>query len=184
MDNTNGQSAGKNLAWLAGFLDGDGSVRLVSYMKKDGLRLFVPIIAFTNTDALIIEECVRILKENSIGHYLRAKKTTNGIAFDVIIKGFKRVYPLAILLEEFSVGKKKAGLRLLIKWINSRKSTGNDKTYTEEELFLSDQVANLHNPSYPQRLHAGLPIGEEDIVRSVQKCAELSRNAIAGLPLP
>lgn len=184
MNDTNGQSAGKNLAWLAGFLDGDGSVRLNGNTKKDGLKIYVPIISFTNTDALIIEECVRILKENNIGHYLHAKKTVNGMAFDVIVKGFKRSYPLAVLLQEYAVGKKKAELQLLIKWINSRKETGNDKTYTKEELFMSDQILNLHDPSYPQRLHAGLPVGDEDIVRAVQKCAELSRNAIAGLPLP
>ena len=178
--NNIGQSAGKNLVWLAGFLEGDGSVMLNKERLHPSRVIFSPKIQFTNTDALIIEECARILKENNIGFYINAKRTVNGIAFDLCIKGFKRVEALAPLLVDNLVGKKKLQMELLIEWIKSRKVTGNSKTYTERELLIPDYIQTLHSPSYPQRLHAGLPIkGDEDIVRTAQRCAELSRNAIA-----
>ncbi len=180
--NNIGQSAGKNLAWLAGFLEGDGSIKLSKTRMSLDRVIYSPSISFTNTDALIIEECARILKELGIGYYITHKKTTNGVAFDIIVKGFKRVLPFAVILVEYLVGKKKTELELVIEWIKSRKETGNSKTYTSRELEIPEIIYELHSPSYPQRLHAGLPnFGDEDIVRTAQRYAELSRNAIASL---
>jgi hypothetical protein len=179
--NNIGQSAGKNLAWLAGFMEGDGSVKLSKARLHPNRIIYSPSITFSNTDALIIEECVSVLKEYNIGCYIHAKRTVNGIAFDLTVKGFKRVEPLALLLVDYLVGKKKTQIELVIEWIQSRKETGNSKTYTKRELEIPEIITELHSPSYPQRLHAGLPIRDEDIVRTAQRCAELSRNAIAGL---
>ena len=180
--NNIGQSAGKNLAWLAGFLEGDGSVALNKASMQNNRIIFSPSIKFTNTDALIIEECTRILKENEIGHYISSKLTVNGIAFDIVVKGFKRVEALAALLVDYLVGKKLYQMQLLLEWVRSRKITGNHKTYTDRELEIVKHISELHSPSYPQRLHAGLSIiRDEDIVRTAQRCAELSRNAITSL---
>ena len=85
------------------------------------------------------------------------------------------------LLIPYLVGKKKKRAELTLEWIESRENTGNCHTYTARELEIYDIIKSLNNPSYPQRLHAR-PLKEgEDIVRTVQKCAELSRNAIATL---
>jgi hypothetical protein len=179
--NNIGQSAGKNLAWLAGFLEGDGSVKLNKASMSGNRTIYSPGIVFSNTDPLIIEEVAKILKEHEIGYYIHAKRTVNGIAFDLSVKGFKRVEPLARLLVDYLVGKKLIEMQLLLEWLSSRKETGNYKTYTERELEIVKHISDLHSPSYPQRLHAELPIGDEDIVRTAQRCAELSRNAIACL---
>lgn len=179
--NNIGQSAGKNLAWLAGFLEGDGSIALTKQKMSNDRIILVPGIRFSNTDALIIEECGNILKENNVGFYYSSKYTANAISFDLVVKGFKRVQPLLNLLIPELHGKKLTIAKLLDKWLQSRTVTGNSKTYTKEELNIYDKIAELHNPSYPQRLHARPQLLGEDIVRTVQKCAELSRNAIADL---
>lgn len=179
--NNIGQSAGKNLEWLAGFLEGDGSVALNKQPVGKGRVVYVPMVRFTNTDALIIENCEKILKEINVGCYFFCKKTKNGLAFDLTVKGFKRVKELLPHLIPHLVGKKRKEAELVLEWIHSREVTGSNKTYTKKEIELANQIDELHDPSFPQRLHARLPNTDEDIVRTVQKCAELSRNAIANM---
>lgn len=178
-----GQSAGKNLEWLAGFLEGDGSIVLTKQPIGKNRSVYVPMVRFTNTDALIIENCENILKSIGVGSYFYCKKTKNGYAFDLTVKGFKRVKEFLPNIIPYLIGKKKAEAQLLLKWIASREVTGNSKTYTEEEILMANQIAEMHHPNFPQRLNAR-PLEEgEDIVRTVQRCAELSRNAIAEMKI-
>lgn len=177
-----GQSAGKNLDWLAGFLEGDGSIILQKQRMSGNRVIYSPAIKFSNTDALIIEHCQQILNENNIGSFIHAKQTTNGVAFDLTVKGFKRVSTLLPLISDRLFGKKRAIAIILSRWLESRASTGNHKTYTEYEIYLAENITKLHDPGYPQRLNARLrENADEDIVRTVQRCAELSRNEIAKL---
>ena len=180
--NNIGQSAGKNLAWLAGFLEGDGSIGLGKHNQRSAKRIiYSPYIRFSNTDALLIENCYNILDELDLKYWLHAKKTKNGTAWELQVKGFKRCKKLIPLLVPNLVGKKKKRAELTLEWIESRENTGNSRTYTSRELEIYTIIKSLCHPSYPQRLHAR-PLKEgEDIVRTVQKCAELSRNAIATL---
>jgi len=176
MDNI-GQSAGKNLdfIWLAGFLDGDGSVCMESHIMKNRM-CYSPRITFSNTDENIIEEIKRILKENNIGHYEYTKKTVNAIAHDVSVVGFKRVQKLIPKILPYIKGRKFLGCYLIGQFLISRHNTGNWKTYTEEEIKMCNTIKELHNPGYPQRLYAERrnKITDEDIVRTAQKCAEFS----------
>ena len=179
--NNIGQSAGKNLEWLAGFLEGDGSIGLGKHNQTSCKRIiYSPYIRFSNTDALLIENCYKILDELDLQYWISAKQTKNGTAWDLSVKGFKRCKKVLPLLIPYLVGKKKKRAELVLEWIESREKTGNHKTYTQRELEIYTIIKELNDPSYPQRLHAR-PLNNEgeDIVRTVQKCAELSRNAIA-----
>ena len=179
--NNIGQSAGKNLAWLAGFVEGDGSIGIGKHTQKAGRIIYSPYVRISNTDALLIETCYQILDELDLVYWLHSKKTRNGIAWDLQIKGFKRCKKLLPLLIPELHGKKKKIAELVLEWILSRELVGNNNTYTQRELEIYEIIKQLNNPSFPQRLHAR-PLDEgEDIVRTVQKCAELSRNAIASL---
>ena len=174
------QSAGKNLAWLAGFIEGDGSIGLGKHVQHNRTT-YSPYIRISNTDALLIENCYKILDNLDLKYWLHSKKTKNGTAWDLQVKGFKRCQKLLPLLIPYLVGKKRKRAELTLEWITSRELTTNNRTYTERELEIYDIIKSLCHPSYPQRLHAR-PLEEgEDIVRTVQKCAELSRNAIATL---
>jgi hypothetical protein len=180
MDNI-GQSAGKNLAWLAGFLEGDGSIGLGKHTQKGIRIIYSPYIDFSNTDSLLIEHCYKILDDLDLVYWINSKKTKNGTAWDLRVKGFKRCKKILPLLIPELNGKKKKNAELVYEWILSRENTGNNTTYTERELEIYTIIKNLNDPGYPQRLHAR-PLNEgEDIVRTVQKCAELSRNAMASL---
>lgn len=180
--NNIGQSAGKNLAWLAGFLEGDGSIGLGKHTQTNGRIIYAPVIRFSNTDALLIEHCYKILEDLDLTTYwIHSKETKNGTAWELQIKGFQRCKKLLPILIPELFGKKRKRAELVLEWILSREITGNSKTYTSRELEIYVIIKNLNDPGYPQRLHAR-PLNEgEDIVRTVQRCAELSRNAIASL---
>lgn len=153
------QSAGKNLAWISGFLEGDGSIRLNKQRMSKERILYSPSINFTNTDHLLIEKCAEILKELEIGFYIQEKKTKNGIAKTLTVKGFKRVKKFLPYIINEMYGKKKIQAEYLLEWLNSREITGNNNTYTENEIWLYNEISNLKRPDYPQRLHARPQIG-------------------------
>ena len=145
--NTRRQSAGKNLAWLAGFIDGDGTITLNKQrMSKDRI-IYTPLVGVTNTDHSLIEEVAEVLTELEIGYYICQHKTKNGIAKKLFTKGFKRVKKLLPLIIPELRGKKKQQAVLLLEWINSRAQTGNNNTYTDNELLLFAQIKELKKPS-------------------------------------
>lgn len=149
-----GQSAGKNLAWLAGFLEGDGSIILAKQRIGKNRIIYTPLVNVTNTDHSLIEYVSKIMKEYQIGHYFTARKTKNGISKVLLVKGFKRVKKLLPLIIPEMYGKRKQQAICLLEWIHSRELTGNNHTYTEHEMELFEKIKELKKPDNPQRLHA------------------------------
>jgi intein/homing endonuclease len=146
MNNTGRQSAGKTLAWLAGFLEGDGSFTLSKWNRKNGKFIISPKVSCTNTDHTLIEEIHKVLKQFKIGHYISSKNTINGTAKTINIKGFKRVAKFLPIIIPYLRGKKKIQAQLMLIWIFSRKLTGNNNTYTENELKIYEEVSKLKKP--------------------------------------
>jgi hypothetical protein len=146
MDNTRRQSAGKNLAWFAGFLNGDGHISLLKQNMGKNRIIYSPKVGATNTDHSLIEECADILDNEEVGYYINDKKSKNGIAKNINVKGFKRVTKLLPLMIPELRGKKKRQAELLLEWIISRKETGQNNTYTERELEIYNQIRELKKP--------------------------------------
>jgi len=141
-----GQSAGKNLAWLAGYINGDGTLTLNKQRMGKGRIIYTPLVGLTGTDHSLIEEVAEIFKSIGVGFYVTKYATQNGIAKKVFVKGFKRVQKLLPLLIPELRGKKKQQAILLLEWINSREQTGNNCTYTDYELQLFAQIKELKKP--------------------------------------
>jgi len=139
MDNI-GKSAGKNLAWLCGFINGDGSVTLSKQKMGRERVIYTPLLQLTNTDHSLIEDAKEILTSLEIGSYITQKVTKNGIAKTLVVKGFKRMEVLLPYLIQELHGHKKEQAVLLLEWINSRKETGNNYTYTEKEMKLFSDI--------------------------------------------
>jgi hypothetical protein len=146
MYNTGSQSAGKNLAWFAGFVCGDGSISLSKQRMGKNRAIYTPKIGVSNTDHSLIEVCANILKDINVGFYINDSKTKNGTARHLNVKGFKRVSRLLPLLIPELKGKKKLQAQLLLEWIKSREQTGNNHTYTANEVLLYEQILDLKKP--------------------------------------
>lgn len=144
----NEQSVDITLAWLAGILEGDGTVALSKQrMGKDRI-IYTPLVSLTNTDHSLVERVGKIYSDLEVGHYFTSKKTKNGIAKVITVKGFKRVKKLLPYLIRNMYGKKKLQAIHLSNWIKSRESTGNNKTYTEYESQLFEEIKRLKKPDH------------------------------------
>ena len=142
----NEQSVDTTLAWLAGILEGDGTVTLSKQKMGKNRIIYTPLVSLTNTDHSLVERVGEIFSCLEIGHYFTSKKTKNGVAKAITVKGFKRVKKLLPYLIENMYGKKKLQAIQLLNWIKLRELTGNNVTYTEHELQLFEEIKNLKKP--------------------------------------
>jgi len=58
-----GNQQERSLAWLAGIIDGEGTVSFQVYTKPDGRVRITPYVCVVNTDAGILAEVFRIMTE-------------------------------------------------------------------------------------------------------------------------
>lgn len=130
------------IGWLAGIIEGEGSIvlpihkRVVGKTEKgrrQNLRV-TPRIIITNTDKALIEKCVSILDRFGVGKWVRHTKPNNithgkliNKSFKEItyiyIDGFKRMQKLLNVLAPHFGGEKKARIDILLEFINRRMDT-------------------------------------------------------------
>lgn len=169
------------LAWLAGFLDADGMVRLHKGQKNanPNQRSLVPKVSFINTCGATLSEIKRRLDRlgltASVGlHSKRAAENPQwklGASLDVM--GMKRVEPLLRAVVPYMVTKR-VEAEIVLEFIERRKRPEfRQKAYCErdylafEALRFLKQTRNLrdYTPSVEQVLG-------EDIVRTNAKALE------------
>jgi len=127
-----------NIGWLAGILDGEGSITLLKAYKRK-TEWYVPHIRISNTDPNIIDRVVDILKSLEVGFYRYEqppKKSNYKPLQHIVITGMKRVKKFLDLIGEYLVGKKSQAI-VVRAFINYRsdKHGGNctQYPYGEEE---------------------------------------------------
>jgi hypothetical protein len=151
-----------DLAWLGGFLDGEGSINLDCYNKGDTL-IVTPRIRFTNSEPNLIKHTKEILTTYSVGVFIQTKEARTllhkdgreyrgkGLSFDVTVSGYKRCRKLIDLIYDHVVSdSKKVRLELMKELIDSRLSRDDyKKPYNKEELAI---IAEF-KLTKPQRLN-------------------------------
>ena len=131
------------LAWLAGILDGEGSIGFnvrKRHKTERGLTKphILPWVSVSSTSFEIIQRCQDVCALVGIGvNVVRNGRPTkaNNTVWQLCIGGAKRVgalLPLVIPYLAFKGDKAKA----VLSFIESRKKTGYTKTYTQPELDL------------------------------------------------
>lgn len=105
MDNQ--QVKATELAYIAGFLDGEGHVS-ISYNKSRGYPRLHPIICFTNTNVRVLDWIVDKLEKIEISYYRQTYKrqsTDHKPRHVVEVKRTNAIYRLSVLLLPYSVIK-------------------------------------------------------------------------------
>ena len=117
----------RSLSWLAGIIDGEGSITVQAYMMKNGNLRITPFICINNNDYGIIDECKRILDEIGVTHrwYDRGDKVWIGR-----IDGEKPVLALIDAIEPYLFSKKKDYCRVIREYIKDR----SDNRFTRNVL--------------------------------------------------
>ena len=133
-----------DIGWLAGFLDGEGSILL--YLHTDGIKLKsanVQVIV-GNTEKPLIDNYVRLLQAIPVGVHLNVRhpdRITNGLYVDAgshktgrkykalyvaSTVGVKRVKKLLEVVTPYLRSSKQEKAKLIMEYIDIRLSTRND----------------------------------------------------------
>lgn len=175
-------------AWLAGFLDADGMIRLkigrknTGKWKKVGPKSLVPLVTFTNTCALTGEHICKQLGKSFTDFKVftsqREKRTNTKWRTKVTVEigGIVRVEPLLKRLRPYLITKA-AEADLVLRFCEIRKARGRGAYESiEYQLFeglkFLKQTRHLrdYTPSVEQVLN-------EDIVRTNAKALEVAEMA-------
>jgi len=155
-DTINQQERLVNLAWLAGFFEGEGWIGFHTTSNR-----ITPGISLINTDFVLIERVSNILKSLNVGFYIQTRKggcdenPAHKTAKVIEIAGFKRVRSLLTYLLPFLFGRKQQVASLLLE-------------YVERRLALpSKPKATSHDWEYVHRIRAlnkkGIQVSPETI---------------------
>lgn len=136
----------KDLAWLGGFWDADGSIGITKRRTY-----LVPFASCTNTNEALIKNVQRILDNAEIEYRLdyqdRGERKNAKPAWVVRMESKKRVYRFCQMIEPYLVGKRTQA-QLVMEWCElpvrsgtARISKGNTEGYHE----IADQIRELNH---------------------------------------
>ena len=157
MDNQQGKIA--DLAWLAGFIDGEGHIGF-RVMRGKRLRAMAvtyynPNIRICNTDQPTLQTVTDILDANGLPYHISHRRS--GInpkwlpAWDLEVDGLKRCKRWLEVITPYLRTKQHKAI-LMSEFIALREEHVYGADYTEQEKTILSQLRNV--PLYPHRLHA------------------------------
>jgi hypothetical protein len=178
-----------DIGWLAGIVDGEGSISLAFGMvKANQINNMSPRIEVANTDKEMIEKFVRIVHGLGGGIHVTTKKVNQHRPPGVIKKrpengfkslyyakavGFKRTNKILKAIYPHLVGNKKERAGLVMKFIESRmQKTSGDRCgwkyrYDEEDLKTAIEISKTMRTKFTSVLEGLL----NDCTRAQQKAA-------------
>jgi hypothetical protein len=153
------------LAWLAGFIDGDGHISIILNGNK-----FAPRISMSNTHFPTQKIILNIINKNNLPHYKprdrKGKKTENGIrhndSWEIVTQGFDDCLVWVNLLTPYLKSKfEKANY--MAEFIKLRQRSKNKAAYTIEELNIAKNLISKNESANPyrhwQNLYQSLVVG-------------------------
>jgi len=148
----------KDLSWLGGILDGEGTLTLRFHNRKNKTPIVTPVVSVVNTDEKIINEIMRIYKENNIAYWVSARKATKNWkkTWSLQTVGLKRCSRFVNLIEEYLIGKRE-NAEIIKRFCNKRldDTTGKHRRpyYDKEDYEMLVRIKSLHG-------HKGLKSSE------------------------
>jgi hypothetical protein len=151
----NPQVTNAKLGWLAGIIEGEGTLTLAIDRRKNYLR-YQAMLQICNTDSGIILESINIIKSLGVKYYFYCReKGFNGHLGKKTLYNLQinRMESLKLILEKiipFMFSLKKSKAILIEQWLNLRipkknQKSNMDRQYTSEELSLIEKIRNLND---------------------------------------
>lgn len=143
MDNQQGKVRETDIAWLAGFIDGEGCFDFqTSYSKRLIHTRLVPRFRVSNTDVKTLGVVTCIMEAMPIGHHVVWRSPQNvkwRRSWSVEITGIKRMRNLLIMLTPY-LNTKQEQAEAMLDFINSRLQGHPKDIYKESEITLINKI--------------------------------------------
>ena len=169
MDNQQERPLSIDLAWLAGMWEADGSVSLFKNNVKAKYTQYEPLLQFVNTDVLIAQEVMRILRRIGVGYYQFTRIQTglgSKLRHEIRIAGFKRCSTFLRYVATYMVGQKKQRSNLIKKFIDHRLSLPVKAKYGEIEHRLYEEYEKYNESLSAESSTTNMPntpMGEDRV---------------------
>ena len=145
-----GNQQERSLGWLAGIIDGEGSITAQVYTMPDGRVRITPFVVITNQDLGIIDKCKEILIELNIKSrwHRRQDGTFNGR-----IDGEKPVMNFIAIIEPYLWSYKRQNCKILNQYFDLRRKNRFKRNelgqllrqpYCREEVELISSIRTHH----------------------------------------
>lgn len=148
----NPQVTDTQLAWLAGIIDGEGTIT-VGFLNTRETRQYAPSVTVVNTNPVMIATILAIYDQLGVGSHVMERDRTKSLGkrsiWNVTVQRMGGIEKLLTVLAPFMVAKR-AQAELLLRFVRSRipkKNSGSnrDRTYTQEELDMCLEIRNLND---------------------------------------
>ncbi len=140
MDDQQKRPVSIDLSWLAGMWEADGSFSLNKNKNQTKYIQYEPHLQFVNTDLMIIEEVIRILKDLQVGYYFMSRIQPENfgkkLKYEIRVQGMKRCGKLIGYLLQYLRGQKKQRAAYIKEYIDLRLSKPKNQRYGDEEHSL------------------------------------------------
>jgi len=150
MDN---QQATKELSWLAGFIEADGSLQIMVQMKANNTIKLTPLVTGVGCEIELIDRCIMIFQSHCQVNPHRNSFNQGGnkrIAHRFVLA--KQAHCMRALekLECYLFGRKKEIANLIIEFCQSRmskhkKTFGGLNPYSKRELEITQRISQLNS---------------------------------------
>jgi len=148
------RSLENDLHWLGGIIDGEGAIMAIARKERNRKNnSYIPKISIVNTNPIIIEDCIKVLRQLGIPFYINFTKGmgTWKPKMEIDISGYKRVMKALPILLPY-IRSKKMQSEKLFKLVSSRITRRNDNhgqpiPYDADERKLAQEIKELNNNS-------------------------------------
>jgi len=149
-------------AWLAGIIDGEGSVRIdYPRTQANGHGSAQPGIVITNNDWAIIEKTVDICQRIGVNPHVSQRAGKRNTTKDILILGMPKIQKMLVAVLPYLTGQKNKQAILLYRFCEQRMTLdvnalpNRDRVYTQEQINIIWEIKQLrHSVTEPQRLNA------------------------------
>lgn len=175
MDNQQATLTEMHVAWLAGIIEGEGSLALNAYDRKDkgnSLKIQTSIVIY-NTDAGIVNQALKVLESMDITYYVQERTqkpmmkeggfyTSTSSMLSVYVKGLADAIKLLTAIRPWMFGDKSARADIMLRYLKRRfeKIEANGGNYRNLKLDAEDfqcvadfyKITKRSNPSTVKRV--------------------------------
>lgn len=114
-----------DLAWLAGFWDGEGSISLFSHTERNGSKKICPCVCVVNTDIGMINKVRKILESldcSFVLHERKPKNSKHSIAYVLTTRNMKYIIKFLTSTINYLSGEKRERAEILLDYCSRRYS--------------------------------------------------------------